>query len=72
MDWFLYDSGLRHERVKDAVSNFLTLPVSNIFNYVFKDTLTLKKGNVKDSLHGLLFCIKKVKYRCFPVNFAKL
>ena len=71
MDWLLYDRGLRHERVQDAVSKFLTLPVSSIFNYVFKNTVTLKKGNVKDSLHRLLFTSVLYKESEIQVFFCK-
>ena len=27
MDWFLYDNGLRHERVKDVVMSHVFLPI---------------------------------------------
>ena len=49
MDWFLYDNGLRHERVKSNVSMiwtknmFFNVPVSTITNSVATLSVLLKK-----------------------------
>ena len=49
MDWFLYDNGLRHEKVNSKNARSINLPSSNPFIRKFHKEL-LAKDNI-----GLIF-----------------
>ena len=59
MDWFLYDIGLRYERVKKVLRIIFRSNCSELF---------CKKGVLKNFA---ILLKKRLQQRCFPVNFAK-
>ena len=54
MDWFLYDNGLRHERVKNLQKQYNTLKISLLFNkfanFTGNELLGLRIVKIKNAI----------------------